>query len=165
MPKNLFQTVIFTIMMVIVMVYAMICYNIALGMGAMNTSVFLLAFKEMLIMAPIAFLIDFVFVGRFAMKKASEMVDMEKTHPFQMVLAISAVSVICMCPTMSLAATLLFQREVAISNGVIATWFQTTVLNFPMAFFWQFCYAGPFVRFLFRTIFKESNNEPEAAEA
>lgn len=156
MPKNLFQTVIFTIMMVFVMVYAMVCYNIALGMGAMNTSVFLLAFKEMVFMAPIAFVIDFVFVGRFAMRKASEMVDVEKAHPFQMVLAISAVSVICMCPAMSLVATLLFQRDAAITNGFIATWFQTTVFNFPMAFFWQLCYAGPFVRFLFRCIFRQN---------
>lgn len=31
MPKNKFQEVIFTIMMVLVMVYAMICYNIALA--------------------------------------------------------------------------------------------------------------------------------------
>ena len=30
MPKNKFQEVIFTIMMVFVMVYAMICYNISL---------------------------------------------------------------------------------------------------------------------------------------
>ena len=30
MPKTKFQEVIFTIMMVFVMVYAMICYNIAL---------------------------------------------------------------------------------------------------------------------------------------
>ena len=29
MPKNKFQEVIFTIMMVFVMVYAMICYNIS----------------------------------------------------------------------------------------------------------------------------------------
>lgn len=33
MPKNKFQEVIFTIMMVFVMVYAMICYNISLNMG------------------------------------------------------------------------------------------------------------------------------------
>ena len=36
MPKNKFQEVIFTIMMVFVMVYAMICYNISLNMGGMS---------------------------------------------------------------------------------------------------------------------------------
>ena len=33
MPKNKFQEVIFTIIMVFVMVYAMICYNIVLNTG------------------------------------------------------------------------------------------------------------------------------------
>ena len=37
MPKNKFQEVIFTIMMVLVMVYAMICYNIALATGGRQT--------------------------------------------------------------------------------------------------------------------------------
>ena len=33
MPKNKFQEVIFTIIMVFFMVYAMICYNISLNIG------------------------------------------------------------------------------------------------------------------------------------
>lgn len=33
MPKTKLQEVVFTILMVFVMVYAMICYNIALNMG------------------------------------------------------------------------------------------------------------------------------------
>lgn len=33
MPKNKFQEVIFTIIMVFFMVYAMICYNISLNQG------------------------------------------------------------------------------------------------------------------------------------
>ena len=28
-------------------------------------------------------------------------------------------------------------------------------MNFPMAMFWQLCYAGPIVRKIFRTIFKK----------
>lgn len=47
MPKNLFQEIVFTVMMVFVMVYAMICYNIALNIGGMTNEVFLLAFKEL----------------------------------------------------------------------------------------------------------------------
>ena len=44
MPKNKFQEVIFTIIMVFVMVYAMICYNIVLNTGTMTNETFLLAF-------------------------------------------------------------------------------------------------------------------------
>ena len=46
MPKNKFQEVIFTIIMVFVMVYAMICYNIVLNTGTMTNETFLLAFHE-----------------------------------------------------------------------------------------------------------------------
>lgn len=59
MPKNKFQDVIFTIIMVFVMVYTMICYNIALNVGGMNNQVFLNAFHELVIMGPIAFILDF----------------------------------------------------------------------------------------------------------
>lgn len=50
MPKNLFQEIVFTVLMVFVMVYAMICYNIALNMGGMSNAVFLKAFHELVIM-------------------------------------------------------------------------------------------------------------------
>ena len=47
MPKTKFQEVVFTILMVFVMVYAMICYNIALNIGGMSNEVFLSAFHEL----------------------------------------------------------------------------------------------------------------------
>ena len=62
MPKNKFQEVIFTIIMVFVMVYAMICYNIVLNTGTMTNETFLLAFHELVFMGPIAFILDF-FIG------------------------------------------------------------------------------------------------------
>ena len=64
MPKNLFQEIVFTVIMVFFMVYAMICYNIALNIGGMTNEVFLLAFKELAIMGPIAFVLDFFIVGK-----------------------------------------------------------------------------------------------------
>ena len=53
MPKNKFQEVIFTLIMVFFMVYAMICYNISLNTGSMTNRVFLDAFHELVIMGPI----------------------------------------------------------------------------------------------------------------
>ena len=61
MPKNKFQEIIFTILMVFVMVYAMVCYNIALNTGGMSNAVFLAAFRELPIMMPIAFILDILF--------------------------------------------------------------------------------------------------------
>lgn len=151
MPKNKFQEVIFTLMMVFVMVYVMICYNISLNMGAMSNHVFLAAFNELVIMGPIAFIADFFVVGPLAKKKAFSIVNPAKDNPFHIVIAISVVSIILMCPTMSFFATLLFKNA---GKEFIAVWFQTTVFNFPMAFFWQLCFAGPIVRFVFGRIFK-----------
>ena len=91
MPKNKVQEVIFTILMVFVMVYAMICYNIAVETGGMTNLVFLHAFRELLIMGPIAFLLDFFLVGGLAKKAAFRIVNPEKDNPFLLVLGISAV--------------------------------------------------------------------------
>ena len=109
MPKNKFQEVIFTIIMVFFMVYAMICYNISLNIGGMSNEVFLSAFHELIIMGPIAFILDFFLVGPIAKKKAFMIVNPQKDNPFMIVLAISVLSIIGMCPLMSLAATLLFK--------------------------------------------------------
>ena len=57
-----------------------------------------------------------------------------------------------MCPIMSFIATLLFKNA---GKEFVAVWLQTTFLNFPVAFFWQLIYCGPFIRFLFRKLFPE----------
>lgn len=74
-------------------------------------------------------------------------------------LAISVISVIFMCPLMSLAATLLFKDA---GREVIAVWLETTVMNFPMALCWQLSFAGPIVRFVFGLIFREREQKSGA---
>ena len=46
MPKTKFQDFIFTFIMVIVMVYAMVCYNTALNTGGLTNTTFIIAFKR-----------------------------------------------------------------------------------------------------------------------
>lgn len=157
MPKNKFQEVVFTVIMVFFMVYAMICYNISLNIGGMKNEVFLSAFHELVIMGPIAFILDFFIVGKIAKAKAFKMVNIEKDNPFHLVLAISFVSVIFMCPLMSLAATILFKNA---GSEIIAVWLETTVKNFPMALCWQIFFAGPIVRAVFGAIFREKKASP-----
>lgn len=148
MPKTKWQEAGFTIMMVLVMVYAMVCYNIALDLGGMENRVFLMALREMPLMCVIAFLLDFFFVGHVAKKAAMHVVHPERgDNPFLLVMLISAVSVQCMCPLMSLVATLLFHHDAGVE--MIGVWIKTMVFNFPMALCWQFFAAGPLVRFLF----------------
>ena len=61
MPKTKFQNIVFALMMTFIMVYAMICYNIALNIGGMTNEVFIMALGELKLMWPIAFVLE-VFV-------------------------------------------------------------------------------------------------------
>ena len=152
MPKSLGQEILFTILMVFVMVYAMICYNIALAMGGLSNSVFLLAFHELPIMMPIAFLLDLIIVGPIAKKITFSKFNPEQTNPIFIILSISISSVWLMCPLMSLAATILFKG--GFQKEMVSIWLQTTALNYPMAAFWQLLVAGPLVRRLFGLMFR-----------
>ena len=158
MPKSLGQEILFTILMVFVMVYAMVCYNIALAMGGLSNSVFLLAFHELPIMMPIAFVIDFFIVGPIAKKITFSKFNPEQTNPVFIILSISICSVWLMCPLMSLAATILFKG--GFQKEMISIWLQTTAFNYPMAAFWQLLVAGPLVRAIFGLMFK--NKKPAA---
>lgn len=138
------------------MVYAMICYNISLNIGGMANHVFLDAFHELVIMGPVAFILDFFLYGSLSKKLAFRIVNPAEDKPIMIILAISSITVCLMCPSMSLVATLLFKNP---GKEVIAIWLQTTALNFPMAFFWQIFFAGPLVRTIFGMIFKEKEEQ------
>ena len=157
MPKTKLQEVIFTILMVIVMVYAMVCYNIAFAMGGMQNRVFIAALSEMPIMCGIGFILDMLIAGPLAKKCALKIVDPTKDRPIVTILSISVFSILFMCPMMSFAATILFNG--GFNSEVVATWAELTIKNFPMAFFWQLFVAGPIVRFIFGKIFKNSKEK------
>ncbi|MBB5226724.1 DUF2798 domain-containing protein [Treponema ruminis] len=152
MPKSLGQEILFTILMVFVMVCAMICYNIALAMGGLSNSVFLLAFHELPIMMPVAFVLDFLIVGPIAKKITFSKFNLGEANPVFIILSISICSVWLMCPLMSLAATILFKG--GFQKEMISIWLQTTVFNYPMAAFWQLLVAGPVVRGIFGAMMK-----------
>ncbi|MDD3028590.1 MAG: DUF2798 domain-containing protein [Erysipelotrichaceae bacterium] len=145
MKRTKFQNIIFTLVMATVMVYGMICYNIALAMGGMNNEIFLLALHEMVVMVPIAFVLEYFMVEKAALALAFRIVRPDD-RPLAIQLTISAMIVWLMCPLMSLVAAILFKQP---GNQLLSIWLQTTILNFPMAFFWQMFFAGPLVRTLF----------------
>ena len=152
MPKSLFQEIIFTIIMVFFMVYALICYNMTLAIGDFTNAVMLGAFRELVIMGPIAIILDMLVAGPSAKAFTFRIFNPAETKPIFIILSISIFSVIFMCPLMSLAATILFKGGL-LQGEIISIWIKTTVMNFPMAFFWQLCFAGPVVRRIFALIF------------
>ena len=152
MPKTKFQEIIFTILMVLIMVYGMVVYNISLDRGGVSNAVFGLAFRELLVMGIVAFLLEVFLAGPLAKKLAFNIVTPGKDRMIVIILAISAMTVCLMCPLMSLAAAVLFQ---GVDSELFSKWIQITALNFPMALFWQIFFTGPLVRWIFGKIFKE----------
>ena len=155
MPKTRFQNVVFTAVMAFVMVYAMICYNIALNIGGMTNQVFAMAFGELKIMWPVAFILEFFIVDKLSHLLAMRIVKPGVDRPVFIILAISSMIVCLMCPIMSLVATILFKDTA--ESGFVGVWFQTIAMNFPMAFFSQIFYVGPFVRLLYRLVFERKS--------
>lgn len=162
MPKTKLENFIFTCIMAFIMVYAMICYNIALNLGGMNDRVFGMAFGELRIMWPVAIILEMFVMERpvtyLTGRTATE--DM----PFIWKLLIRCSITVCfMCPAMSLVATFLFKNFH--EAGLIGTWLQTAALNFPMALGWQIFFGGPLGRLIFRLIFRRgTGKKADAAE-
>ena len=149
MPKNKFQDVIFTIIMATIMVYGMVVYNVALNTGGVTGQTFISAVHELPIMVPAAFVLEFFVVGRIARKLAFTVMKPDDRPQF-ITYAISVCICCIMCPIMSLIATILFKTP---GVQIISVWFMTILFNFPMAFFWQICYCGPCVRWIFGKLF------------
>jgi hypothetical protein len=138
--------------MAIVMVYGMIVYNVALNTKEVTGETFLAALHELYIMAPIAFILEFFIVGKIA--KILAFTVMKPTDRPQFITYAISICICCiMCPVMSLIAMFLFKEP---SFGM---WIKTWACNFPMAILYQMFYCGPFVRLVFRLIFREKKNK------
>lgn len=156
MPQTKFQNVVYTIIMALIMVYGMICYNVALNTNGVTNATFVMALHELPIMMPIAAILEFFIVEKLATKLAFTVVR-PTDRPQIITYAISTMIVCLMCPTMSLIATLLFKTP---SFG---TWIQTWGMNMPMALIWQLLFAGPLTRLIFRNLFRKQLAESVAA--
>ncbi len=159
MPKNKFEDVIFTIIMATIMVYGMVVYNVALNTGSVSGATFIAALHELPIMVPVAFVLEFFIVGKIAGMLAFTV--MKPTDRPQFITYAISICICCiMCPIMSLVATCLFKE-----NPSFGVWVKTFAMNFPMAICYQMFYCGPFVRLIFRTIFRRNEakeNQPVA---
>lgn len=150
MPKNKFQEFVYGVMMTFFMVLAMEFYNTGLRLHGLTNAGMISAFKEMVIIFPICFVMGFFFIDRLAPRIAFKMVTPGVDHPLMVTVVRACVTVVFMCPIMSLWATLIFKQP---GIEFLPVWLQTFACNFPMALLWQLFFCGPLVRWLFRTIF------------
>ncbi len=181
MPKNKAQGIIFGILMSITMAYGMEVYNVAWKMGIptmaggfsnMTNDVFLAALIEAAYMWLFVFLFSNLWGNRLGAGLAARLVDPKKDNPFFCTIIRSFCTVLVMCPTMSLVASILFN---IILGGMpvvelLAIWVGTLIKNFPMALLWNLFAAGPVSRLVFAKLFshvgeKKEAGAPEGAEA
>ena len=152
MPKTKFQDIIFSIMMVIIMVYGMICYNVSIAKSGMSNEVFLIALQQLPLDCLFAFLLEFFFVSKISKKITFKLVNPKTDNPLIITVIMSAIIVSFMCPFMSLINSILLNYN-GVEN-IVVNWLQSFIISFPMALCFQIFYAGPFVRFIFSKIFK-----------
>ena len=152
MPKTKFQSIIFTALMVFCMVYCMTVYTIALKYGTLSYQIFSLAIKEMWLEYVVVFCLIFFVITNTAKKLALKTILPDNVPPILIILSIQCFTVCQIVPIITLFATL-------VHNGISANWFcqwiQLAAICFPMALCTQIFFVGPFVRCIFRIIFKK----------
>ena len=166
MPKNKTQGIIFGIIMSYAMAYGMEVYNVAIkegvdlaagGFSNMTNIVFRDALIEALYMGVFVFIFSNLWGNRIGAVFAAKHCDPEKDNPYICQLLRQAGTVAIMCPTMSLAASILF--NVILAGAPLAQlpaiWIGTLLKNFPMAFFWNMFTAAPFTHWLFGKIYPD----------
>lgn len=157
MPKNRMQGIVFGILMSVTMAYGMEVYNVAWKLGIptlpggfsnMTCDVFLDALIEAAYMWVFVFVFSNLWGNRLGAALAGRLVDQGRDNAFLCTLVRSGCTVLVMCPTMSLVASVLFNVVLA-GQPVIelpAIWVGTLIKNFPMALLWNIFAAGPVSR-------------------
>lgn len=166
MPRTKKEGIIFGIIMSITMAYGMEVYNVAIkegynsmagGFSSMTNRVFLDALIEASYMWIFVFIFSNLWGNKTGHALAEKIIRPETDNPFFITVIISCCTVLIMCPTMSLVASILF--NVIMAHGdwtqLPAIWAGTVIKNFPMALLWNLFAAGPITRLIFRKIFRK----------
>lgn len=165
MPKTKAQGILFGVLMSITMAYGMEVYNVAIKLGYhtmpggfsnMTNSIFWEALVEASYMWVLVFIFSNLWGNRIGHWIAGRIICPETDNPFFITLIISGCTVLVMCPTMSLAASILFNIILghAPLSQLPGIWAGTLLKNFPMALLWNLFAAGPLTRLIFGAIMK-----------
>lgn len=165
MPKNRFEGFVFGAIMSYAMAIGMEVYNTAVkqgvqlapgGLSNMTNVVFWEALKETWYMGLLVILFSSLWGNRLGAAIGARHCDPARDDPYYCRLMRQAGTVAVMCPTMSLAASILFGVVLggAPVSRLPAIWVGTLLKNFPMAFFWNMFAAAPFTHWAFRRLFR-----------
>lgn len=178
MPRNQFQRMIFALLTVLITVHAYVFYSLYV----VNGSTFLALTGESSVLAAIdamggvytcginmpvwaAVLIEFAFAYTLevvmgspcSFRLACKVFHPRETHPVLFETAIICTTVALMCPAMSFIAAFLYYPyyEGFHFFTFLANWFKLICYNFPFALFTQLFFIQPFIRTLFKLIFRK----------
>ena len=178
MPSNQIQRMIFALITVIITVHAYVFYSLYVVNGstlmeitgaesvlhAIHTQGGIYMFGKMLpIWAVIliefffAYLLECVMGSPASFKLASKVFDPRTTNPVIFETAIICATVGLMCPAMSLLAAVFYYPYYSDFSIItlLANWLKLVCFNFPFAFFTQLFFIQPFVRTVFKLLFRK----------
>ena len=165
MPRNRTQGIIFGIIMSYSMAVGMEIYNNAIQQGVhlqpggftnLTYAVVGKALVESLFMGLIVIVVSELWGNRLGAKLAARVCDPAKDNPFFCRLMRQGCTVLVMCPSMCLMATIIF--SLILGGAAVwqlpVKWFGTLLKNFPMAFFWNMFAAAPFTNWACGKLFE-----------
>ena len=104
-----------------------------------------------------AYLLEVVLGSPCSFKLACKVFDLRSTHHMIFETAVICATVGIMCPAMSFIAAWMYYPYYAGFSMVtlLADWLKLVCFNFPFAFFTQLFFIQPFVRTVFKLIFRK----------
>ena len=186
MPRNQFQRMIFAFITVVITVHAYVFYSLYVVNG--NTLMelnqastvleaiqnqggvymfghYLPIWAVILIEFCLAYTLENIMGSPCSFKLAVKVFNPGETHPVLFESAIICATVGLMCPSMSFLAAIMYYPYYAGFSflTLIANWLKLVCFNFPFAFFTQMFFIQPFVRTVFKLVFRRDIQKREAA--
>lgn len=184
MPQNKFERMIFALLTVIITVHAYVFYSLYVVNGnilmtvnnassvisAINAQggVYMLGsyypiWAVILVESCLAYLLEIIMGSPCSFKLVSRIFSPKETHPVIFETAIICATVALMCPAMSFIAAWLYYPYYAGFNifTLLANWLKLVCYNFPFAYFSQLFFIQPFIRTIFKLLFRKNkkNND------
>lgn len=179
MPRNQFQRMVFAFLTVIITVHAYVFYSLYVINGntlmTINNSdsvinainhqggvymfgTYLPIWAVILIEFVLAFTLENIMGSPCSFKLARRVFDPQKNHPMLFESAIICATVGLMCPAMSFIAAFLYYPYYSGFNifTLLANWLKLVCYNLPFAFFTQMFFIQPFVRTVFKFLFRKN---------
>lgn len=182
MPRNQFERCIFALITVIITVHAYVFYSLYVVNGsvlmevtgqssvlsAINAQggVYMIGrmvpiWAVVVLEFVLAYILEMVMGSPCSFKLACKVFDPKTTHPVLFESAIICATVGLMCPAMSFIAAFLYYPYYAGFSilTLLANFLKLVCFNFPFAFFTQLFFIQPFVRTVFKAIFRKNKKQ------